>query len=90
MRVVKLDKSMVCNGLPTMIILSKTNQESYGLEMCTMEIIQLLVGAKNIVVKAIFLDVESSYLAISAWTTKKKQCRCGLCLRKAKHYDAGC
>lgn len=57
--------------------------------MRTKDIIQPLVGTKNIVVKDIFLDVETNDLVISARPTKKEECRCGLCHRKAKYYDAG-
>ena len=54
--------------------------------MRTKDIIQPLVGTKNIVVKDILLDTEFSDLVISAWPTKKERCRCGLCHHKAKYY----
>lgn len=57
--------------------------------MRTKDIIRPLVGTKKIVVKDIFLDAEANDLVISARPTKKEQCRCSHCHRKAKYYDAG-
>ncbi len=72
-----------------MILLSKTNQESGASKMRTKDLIQPLTGTKNIVVKDIYLDVDGNGIVIAARPTKKEQCRCSICHRKAKYYDAG-
>lgn len=57
--------------------------------MRTKDIIQPLVGSKKVVVKGVYLDVESNNLVISARPTRNEQCRCSRCHHKAPYYDAG-
>lgn len=57
--------------------------------MRTKDIIQALVGTKNIVVKDICFEAEANAFVVAAQPIKKEQCRCSRCHRKAPYYDAG-
>ena len=56
--------------------------------MSTKDIIQPLVGTKDIVVKDLFFDAVVNAFAVAAQPTKKEQCRCSRCHRKAAYFDA--
>ena len=56
--------------------------------MRTKDIIQPLVGTKDIVVKDLFFDTEANAFVVAVQPTKKEQCRCSRCHRKAPYYDA--
>ena len=57
--------------------------------MRTKDIIQSLVGTSKIVLKDIYEDAKTNAIVITAHPTKREQCRCGICHRKAKFYDSG-
>ena len=57
--------------------------------MRTKDIIQPLVGTKDIVVKYLFFDTEANAFVVAVQPTKKEQCRCSSCHCKAPYYDAG-
>ncbi|MFV0412848.1 MAG: ISL3 family transposase [Oscillospiraceae bacterium] len=52
-------------------------------------LIQPLVGTKKMVIETIYEDTEANAIVISARPTKREQCRCGICHRKANRYDGG-
>ena len=57
--------------------------------MQTKGLIQSLAGTPKIIAEEICGDTSANAIVIKARPTKREQCRCGLCQRKAKYYDAG-
>ncbi len=53
------------------------------------ELVQAIVGAKGFVLEDMTSDSEKMEIRIAIHPTRKEQCRCGICHRKAKGYDRG-
>ncbi len=53
------------------------------------DIIRSLVGTDKIVLEDAYQDAKTNAIVIRARPTKREQCRCGVCHRKAVYYDAG-
>ena len=52
-------------------------------------LVQTFIGTAKIVVDGIFTEAETNAVIIKAQPTKREQCRCGICHRKASGYDSG-
>ena len=57
--------------------------------MRTKGLVQLAIGTKEVVVEDISYAPETNQLVLSVRPTKRAQCRCGICQRKAQYYDRG-
>lgn len=57
--------------------------------MTAKKLVQSIIGAAGFVLEAIHLSAEMNEVVISVRPTKREKCRCGICRRKAKHYDNG-
>ena len=60
-----------------------------GLWMQTKKLAQHIIGAGCFVLKDVNIDAEMNEIIIAVRPTKKEQCRCGICHRKAAGYDSG-
>ncbi len=52
-------------------------------------LVQLIIGAAGFVLEEIRFDTEMNQVIVAVHTTRREQCRCGICRRKAKRYDKG-
>ncbi len=52
-------------------------------------LVQLIIGATGFVLEAIRFDAEMNKVIVAVHITRREQCRCGICRRKAKRYDKG-
>ena len=57
--------------------------------MRTKDLIQLLVGTKEMVVEGLSMEAATNAIVIKARPTKREQCWCGICHRRSKYYDCG-
>ena len=53
------------------------------------ELVPTIIGSKGFVLEDITVDTERSEMKLSVRPTKREQCRCGICHRKAPLYDKG-
>lgn len=53
------------------------------------ELVQPIIGATGIVLEDVASNAEMNEIILSLRPTKREQCRCGICHRKAKPYDRG-
>ena len=53
------------------------------------ELVQTIIGSKGFVLEDITVDTERNEMKLSVRPTKREQCRCGICHRKAPLYDKG-
>ena len=72
-----------------MILLLKKGSRKQGLKMRTKDLIQSLVGTKEMVVEGLSMEAETNAIVIKARPTKREKCRCGICHRRSKYYDCG-
>jgi len=72
-----------------MILLLKKESRKQGLKMRTKDLIQSLVGTKEMVVEGLSMEAETNAIVIKARPIKREQYRCGICHRRSKYYDCG-
>ncbi len=53
------------------------------------ELVQAIIGSKGFVVEDISVSAEMNEIILSVRLTRREQCRCGICRRKAPLYDRG-
>ena len=53
------------------------------------ELVQAIIGSKGFVVEDITVSTEMNEIDLCIRPTKREQCRCGVCHRKAAGYDKG-
>ena len=57
--------------------------------MHTKDLVRLVIGTEKVVLEDTTYAPETNKLVLSVRPTKREQCRCGVCHRKAAYYDAG-
>ena len=53
------------------------------------ELVQTIIGAKGFVLEDITVSAEMNEIKLAVRPTRREQCRCGICHRKASRYVAG-
>ena len=53
------------------------------------EFVQTIIGAKGFVLEDITVSAEMNEIKLAVRPTRREQCRCGICHRKASRYDQG-
>ena len=53
------------------------------------ELVQTIIGAKGFVLEDITVSAEMNEIKLAVRPTRREQCRCGICHRKASRYDQG-
>ena len=60
-----------------------------GPQMRAKELVQTIIGAKGFVLEDITVSAEMNEIKLAVRPTRREQCRCGICHRKASRYDQG-
>lgn len=53
------------------------------------ELVQSIIGAKGFVLEDVTISAEMNEMKLAIRPTKREECRCGICHRKAPRYDQG-
>ena len=52
-------------------------------------LVQAIIGAGGFVLEDVTVNAEMNEIKLAIRPTKREQCRCGICHRKAVRYDKG-
>ena len=60
-----------------------------GFQMRAKKLVQAIIGAVGFVLEDVTVNAEMNEMNLAIRPTKREQCRCGICHRKAARYDKG-
>ena len=60
-----------------------------GTQMRAKKLVQAIIGGVGFVLEDVTVNAEKNEINLAVRPTKKEQCRCGICHRKAARYDKG-
>jgi transposase len=69
--------------------MSQKKSGKQGHEVRIKSLIHSLAGTTKIIAEGLFVEAGTNALVVKARPTKREQCRCGICHKRASGYDSG-